>query len=200
MSGVYELIKDRLGMGTENLEVLQEKAQRISILSGFIARKISDKRPFNMSESEIEDVALIARTVHPENESMYQGKEPFNFEKNKIRGQYSLKVAEERGIELTDVQKAVVRGGSDLIEERIIKLAETTIALQYSRVQRGVQKKPIGSAEELMTELLSDPRIDAELISDLIGEQEFVNLVSAEKRSMIQKGKVKKDKEDSFEI
>lgn len=200
MSDIYELIKDRLGMGMEKLEVLQEKAQRISVLSGFIARKISDKKLLNMSEHEIQDVALITRTVHLDNEGMYQGKEPFDFEKNKARGQYSLKVVEERGVELTDVQKAVVRGGSDLIEERIIKLAETTVALQYRRVQRGVQKEPISRPVDIMAELLSDSRIDAELINDVIGTQEFENLIIAEKRSAIQREKAKKDKDGSFEF
>lgn len=200
MSDIYELIKDRLGMGMEKLEVLQEKAQRISVLSGFIARKISDKKLLNMSEHEIQDVALITRTVHLDNEGMYQGKEPFDFEKNKARGQYSLKVVEERGVELTDVQKAVVRGGSDLIEERIIKLAETTVALQYRRIQRGVQKEPISRPVDIMAELLSDSRIDAELINDVIGTQEFENLIIAEKRSAIQREKAKKDKDGSFEF
>ena len=153
-----------------------------------------------MSEHEIQDVALITRTVHLDSEGMYQGKEPFDFEKNKARGQYSLKVVEERGVELTDVQKAVVRGGSDLIEERIIKLAETTVALQYRRIQRGVQKEPISRPVDIMAELLSDSRIDAELINDVIGTQEFENLIIAEKRSAIQREKAKKDKDGSFEF
>ena len=61
MSNVYSLVSDRFGMGTEAMEVLQEKAQRISVLSGFIARKVCEKQALNMSASEIQDTALITR-------------------------------------------------------------------------------------------------------------------------------------------
>lgn len=199
MSNVYSLVQDRFGMGTEAMEVLQEKAQRISVLSGFIARAVFEKQALNMSASEIQDTALITRTVHPENEGIYNGKEPFDPAKNRARGDYSLKVAEERGVELTDVQKAVVKGEGGLIEGRIIKLAETIIAVQYKRVQRGVEKEAITDSSTIMAELLSDDRIDAELVKEIIGEQALEQLIGAEKRAVPQKETAKKERKSSFE-
>lgn len=199
MSNVYSLVQDRFGMGTEAMEVLQEKAQRISVLSGFIARKVFEKQALNMSASEIQDTALITRTVHPENEGIYNGKEPFDPAKNRARGDYSLKVAEERGVELIDVQKAVVKGEGGLIEGRIIKLAETIIAVQYKRVQRGVEKEAITDSATIMSELLSDDRIDAELVKEIIGEQALEQLISAEKQAVPQKESEKTERKSNFE-
>lgn len=199
MSNVYSLVQDRFGMGTEAMEVLQEKAQRISVLSGFIARAVFEKQALNMSASEIQDTALITRTVHPENEGIYNGKEPFDPAKNKARGDYSLKVAEERGVELNDIQKAVVKGEGGLIEGRIIKLAETIIAVQYKRMQRGVEKEAITDSASIMAELLSDDRIDAELVREIIGEQALEQLIGAEKRAVPQKGTEKSERKSDFE-
>lgn len=199
MSNVYSLVQDRFGMGTEAMEVLQEKAQRISVLSGFIARAVFEKQALNMSASEIQDTALITRTVHPENEGIYNGKEPFDPAKNRARGDYSLKVAEERGVKLTDVQKAVIKGEGGLIEGRIIKLAETIIAVQYKRMQRGIEKEAITDSASIMAELLSDDRIDAELVREIIGEQALEQLIGAEKRAVPQKETVKEERKSSFE-
>ncbi|MBP3284707.1 MAG: hypothetical protein J6M02_04335 [Clostridia bacterium] len=183
MSEVYNKLQDRFGMGRESLEILQEKAQRIAVLSGFVAEKVAEKQALMMSENEISDAALVTRTVHPENEGIYNGKEPFDPAKNKQRGDYSLRIAEERGVELTEAQKAVVLGKENSMESRIIKLAETVIAVQYHRVQRGVEKEAMTEPGDIMAELLADDRIDGELVRDILGEQELTTIIASERNA-----------------
>jgi len=182
---VYNKLQDRFGMGRESLEILQEKAQRIAVLSGFVAGKVAEKQALVMSENEISDVALVTRTVHPENEGIYNGKEDFDPAKNKQRGDYSLKIAEERGVDLTEDQKAVVLGKGNLMESRIIKLAETVIAVQYHRFQRGVEKKAMTEPGDIMAELLADDRIDGELVKEIVGEQELMTIIASERNAFV---------------
>lgn len=181
MSNVYEVVKDRLGMGKDSLEVLQEKTQRIAGLSKAIAMKVSGKKELSLSLDEVFDAAIITRTVHEDNEGIYNGKAPFDSMKNSIRSEYSLKVARERGVQLSEAQESVIKGDSGLIEEGIIKLAESIIAMQYKRIQRGVTKEAVSSPAEIISELLSDTRIDRNLVSEVIGVQELEQLVSTER-------------------
>ena len=182
MAGLFILLEDRFGMGPEPLEVLQEKALRIASLSFPIAFCVAKKTLLQMSVTDIVDAALISRVVHPENEGIYNGKEPFDKVKNMQRGQYSIRVAEERGIELTELQKKVVLGQGDLLESQIIKLAETIIAMQYKRIQRGIEKDAVTDAASIVAEILSDNRINAELVTEIIGEQELKELIDAERK------------------
>ena len=163
------------------MEVLQEKALRISAISFPIVCCASKKTLLQMSATDIVEAALISRVVHPENEGIYNGKEPFDKAKNMQRGQYSLRVAEARGIELTELQKKVVLGQGDMLESQIIKLAETIIAMQYKRIQGGVEKEPVTDATSILAEIFSDNRINAELVKEIIGEQELKEIIEDER-------------------
>lgn len=200
MSKVYELIKENLGMGQDSLEVLQAKAQRIAVLSSLIVEILPEGKKCSMTSPQVADAALVMRTVHPENEGMYKGTEPFDPEKNKRRGEYSLKVAKEKGIELTPEQQSVVRGNSGLIEEGIIKLAETVVALQYDRIQRGTKKVAMRDATKIIEEMLGDSRIDRDLLETLNVGNKLKNIIELEMRGTLREncraGKPKADKAD----
>jgi len=196
MSEVYNKLHDCF-MNNGNpdrldpIHVCQEKSQRIAVLASVIAERISEKQQLVMSPNEVGDVALVTRAVHPENEMVYKG--DFDPAKNKQRGQYSLKIAEERGVDLTDAQKALVLGQGNLMESRIIKLAETVIAVQYHRVQRGVEKEAMTEPGDIMAELLADSRIDGELVKEIVGEQELTTIIASERNAFAPEKEVAKE-------
>lgn len=161
---VFDLVKDRFGMGSEPVYYQQDKAQRIAAAAAYFAQEVFVRKPLRMSAVEFYNAALISRTVHRENEGIYNGKEAFDFEKNQKRGKYSILVAQERGVKLSEVQKEVIAGEQSSLEADIIKLAEAFISVQYQRVQAGQQKAGIKTYREVREELHSDSRMNSELL------------------------------------
>lgn len=177
---VYSILKDHLGMGYGDLWELQKKAERIAVLAGKIAQEVAKKRSIDGLEIfEIECLALIYRAVHPENEGIYNGSEEFDKEKNANRAMYSIKIAEEKGIELNEVQKKALMCEASLAHQ-IIKLAETIIATQYIRVYNGKCKGDITDPVEIVTTLLLDSAINLVELINLVGDDNLIAIINEE--------------------
>lgn len=150
-------------MGIDSLMVQQEKAKRIACAAAYFSTVIFQQRVLNMSAVEFYEAALIYRTVHVENQGIYDGTYMFNDIINSMRSAYSIKVAKERGVKLTDAQKRAIVGGNSL-EAAILRLAETFICLQYRRKRNFKEVDPVKSYEELKAELVKDPMIGRDLL------------------------------------
>ena len=132
MQNVFEALKDRFGMGTESTYYHQEKAKRIAATAVYIAQKVLWKKPLRISLLDIYNTALIYRAVHPENEVIYNGKQPFDESIHDNKALYSLRIAREREIEISDIQEEVILGMIDSFEADIIRMAEAIVEVRYS--------------------------------------------------------------------
>lgn len=166
MSKVYDLVKDDLGISKGNPE---EKALRMSRLTVIIAEKIGIK-----NVQELADASLIAQTVLPEHMDMYQGKEGVAFDRNinANRGENSLLAVKDK-VQLTDFQKDTVLGKND--ECKIIKLAESIIAIQYQRIQGGKDEKSFTDIPSILSKLRPDQRT-------MLSEKDFEEVITAEQK------------------
>lgn len=156
MKNIFNIIKDRFADEYTELYYQQEKAQRIAVTAAYISQEIFVKKPLRMSAIEFYNATLLYR----------------------VKGD-CLKVAAERNIELSDVQREVLSGKKSM-ELDIIKLAETIVAVRSNRIYNGQNKMAITNFGELKAELYSDKEINKEVLS-LLGDHYLAYLYDFEK-------------------
>ena len=156
MKNIFNIIKDRFATDYNSLYYQQEKAQRIAVAAAYISQEIFVKKPLRMSATEFYNAALLYR----------------------VKGS-GLKVAAERNIELSDVQREVLSGKKSM-ELDIIKLAEMVVAVRYERVHNGQRKMPITNFGELKAELYSEPEMNKEVLK-ILGDHYLAYLYDFEK-------------------
>lgn len=180
MSKVYDLVKNDLGISKGNPE---EKALRMARFTALIAEKLEIQ-----NVQELSDASLVAQTVLPEHMDMYQGKEGIAFDRtiNANRGENSLTAVKDK-VQLTDFQKDAILGKNDA--SKIIKLAESIIAIQYNR-QKTVDGKEITVAgvtdiQEILKQLWPDQRA-------MLSEKDFEEVIDIEQQEYVRAEEVRK--------
>jgi len=183
MSKVYDLVKDDLGISKGNPE---EKALRMARLTGIIVEKMQIK-----NVQELADASIVAQTVLPEHMDMYQGKNGVDFDRdvNAKRDENSL-LAVKNKVQLTDFQKDTILGKNN--ESKIVKLAESIIAIQYQRIQGGNDEKSFTDIPSILSKLKPDQRT-------MLSEQDFEEVITTEQQEyQMAKDIVKKSVELDF--
>lgn len=98
---------------------------------------------------------------------------------NSNRGNYSIQMAEEQGIELSDEEKETIegtsRGRASNLMSSMVKIAQTYIAVQRERLANGEQKGPAkdfneiaGYLRETIDEISEQFEMDPQLVEDVI--------------------------------
>lgn len=152
----------------------KEKALRVVEIAKVIAREYIKETEVPIFIEDVEVAALVMSIgqMHPDISYIYDKNYKWNehvdaIEKNAMHGNYSVIMAEEQAITLTEEQKAAIIGvarreyPNDI--SILLKIASSCVATEYERVYRGDKKLPAINFDEVRG-VLADNGISQKMI------------------------------------
>ena len=168
-----------------------EKNLQVANTVGAICEKIGEQK-LGFTSDDIQRICLISNIgqMHPDmyvNGVNIYSREYGSWKEdngiagklNSNRGNYSIQMAEEQGIELSDEEKETIegtsRGRASNLMSSMVKIAQTYIAVQRERWANGVEKGPAkdfseisGYLRETIDEISEQFEMDPQLVEDVI--------------------------------